>query len=222
MIMTNDLQFFQQHWNRFYQLNQRRCGDCILLPYCTPSPNTSLDDLHHNWIDTDALGWLRGLWPYWHDLKLTTTFITIIIHLLRPVRSINVPVSDSFNLPLAKSQIFITRSAAPVANHSLPGSTAAHRTHPKWPEMTRYNFHGACHFGFGMVGAFFGINWRFDVMLDVCEGFEATGTRLFCGSYGWTAVWGSSIWTASTSVDDSICCFCRVAFAFFTRSNTSP
>jgi hypothetical protein len=47
----------------------------------------------------------------------------------------------------------MTLSAEPVANHSLPGSTATQRTHPKWPDITRYNFHGACHFGFGMVGA---------------------------------------------------------------------
>jgi len=51
----------------------------------------------------------------------------------------------------------MTLSAEPVANHSLPGSTATQRTHPKWPDITRYNFHGACHFGFGMAVARRGI-----------------------------------------------------------------
>lgn len=51
----------------------------------------------------------------------------------------------------------MTLSAEPVANHSFPGSTATQRTHPKWPDITRYNFHGACHFGFGMAGARRGI-----------------------------------------------------------------
>ena len=48
------------------------------------------------------------------------------------------------------------RSLDPEANHSLPGSTARHRTHPVWPEMTRYNFHGACHSGLGIAIGFLG------------------------------------------------------------------
>ena len=34
------------------------------------------------------------------------------------------PVRESLSLPEARSHILITRSAAPVTNHSLPGSTA--------------------------------------------------------------------------------------------------
>jgi hypothetical protein len=62
----------------------------------------------------------------------------------------------------------ITRSAAPVTNHSLPGSTSTQRTQPKCPLMTykkyhynednfsrflltRINFHGACHCGLGIT-----------------------------------------------------------------------
>lgn len=43
----------------------------------------------------------------------------------------------------------MVRSPAPLANHSLPGSTARLRTHPRWPEITRISFQGACHSGFG-------------------------------------------------------------------------
>ena len=39
------------------------------------------------------------------------------------------PVRVSFSCPVARSQIFIVRSADPVTNHSLPGSTATERTH---------------------------------------------------------------------------------------------
>ena len=70
------------------------------------------------------------------------TFIRLVQHFKK--RKTHV----SFKVPEAKSQIFIVRSAEPVMNHSLPGSTATERTHPKWPLMTRINFHGACHFGF--------------------------------------------------------------------------
>lgn len=31
---------------------------------------------------------------------------------------------------------------------------AQHRTQPRWPLITLYNFHGACHFGFAIEGAF--------------------------------------------------------------------
>lgn len=44
----------------------------------------------------------------------------------RPLTVLTWPVSDKRSLPLAKSQILITLSAEPVANHSLPGSTATH------------------------------------------------------------------------------------------------
>lgn len=57
------------------------------------------------------------------------------------------PVNDNLSAPDAKSQILITRSPAPVANHVFPGSTATLRTHPKWPEMTRTSFHGGWYVG---------------------------------------------------------------------------
>lgn len=41
------------------------------------------------------------------------------------------------------------RSAEPVTNQSFVGSTATARTQPRWPEMTRLSFHGACHLGLG-------------------------------------------------------------------------
>ena len=41
----------------------------------------------------------------------------------------------------------IVLSPEPVANHSLLGSTAMHRTHPRCPEITRISFQGGCHFG---------------------------------------------------------------------------
>mmetsp|Transcript_43860 Transcript_43860/g.138848 ORF Transcript_43860/g.138848 Transcript_43860/m.138848 type:complete len:590 (-) Transcript_43860:160-1929(-) len=59
------------------------------------------------------------------------------------------PVSVSFSVPDARSQTLIVRSAEPVAYHWLVGSTATQRTQPRWPEMTRISFHGACHSGFG-------------------------------------------------------------------------
>ena len=34
-----------------------------------------------------------------------------------------------------------------MANHSLLGSTAMHRTHPRCPEITHISFQGGCHFG---------------------------------------------------------------------------
>lgn len=39
------------------------------------------------------------------------------------------PVSVTFSCPVAKFQTLMVRSAEPVANHSLPGSTARDRTH---------------------------------------------------------------------------------------------
>lgn len=39
------------------------------------------------------------------------------------------PVSVTFSCPVARSQTLMVRSAEPVANHSLPGSTARDRTH---------------------------------------------------------------------------------------------
>ena len=41
------------------------------------------------------------------------------------------PVKDNLSFPEARSQILITRSAEPVQNHSLPGSTAT------WMPSTR-------------------------------------------------------------------------------------
>ena len=49
------------------------------------------------------------------------------------------------------ARTLIVRSAEPVTNHSLVGSTAMHRTQPRWPEITRIIFHGACHSGFGRL-----------------------------------------------------------------------
>ncbi len=59
------------------------------------------------------------------------------------------PVRVSFKLPEARSHTLMVRSALPVANHSLLTSIAIQRTHPKWPAITRDNFHGACHSGTG-------------------------------------------------------------------------
>src|SRR3954467_15504482 len=57
------------------------------------------------------------------------------------------PVSVTRSCPDAKSQILIVLSPAPLANHSLFGSTASARPHPKCPEITRISFHGACQSG---------------------------------------------------------------------------
>lgn len=53
----------------------------------------------------------------------------------------------SRNAPVARFQILIVRSPAPLANHWLFGSTAKARTHPRCPEITRISFQGACHSG---------------------------------------------------------------------------
>jgi hypothetical protein len=63
------------------------------------------------------------------------------------------PVRVTFSVPDARSHTLMVRSADPVTNHSLPGSTAAHRTHPRCPEMTRISFQGACHLGLGTLAA---------------------------------------------------------------------
>lgn len=57
------------------------------------------------------------------------------------------PVNDNFSSPDARSQILMTRSPAPVANHWLPGSTATLLTQPKCPEITRISFHGGWYVG---------------------------------------------------------------------------
>lgn len=57
------------------------------------------------------------------------------------------PVRESLSAPDARSQILMTRSPAPVANHWLPGSTATLRTQPRWPEMTRTSFHWGWYVG---------------------------------------------------------------------------
>jgi hypothetical protein len=49
----------------------------------------------------------------------------------RPLTVLICPVRLSFSSPLAKFQILITLSPAPVANHWFPGSTATLRTHPR-------------------------------------------------------------------------------------------
>src|ERR1700733_6133627 len=68
------------------------------------------------------------------------------------------PVSVSRKLPEAKPHILIVLSPAPLANHSLPGSTARALTQPKCPEITRMSFHGACHSGLGCC--MFGLRTR--------------------------------------------------------------
>eukprot|EP00418_Pyrodinium_bahamense_P050532 CAMPEP_0179165926 /NCGR_PEP_ID=MMETSP0796-20121207/81504_1 /TAXON_ID=73915 /ORGANISM="Pyrodinium bahamense, Strain pbaha01" /LENGTH=145 /DNA_ID=CAMNT_0020868497 /DNA_START=788 /DNA_END=1226 /DNA_ORIENTATION=+ len=62
------------------------------------------------------------------------------------------PVSESFSVPLARSQILISRSFPEDANHSFVGSTATQRTQPSWPESTRISFQGGCHVGLGTSG----------------------------------------------------------------------
>jgi hypothetical protein len=57
------------------------------------------------------------------------------------------PVSVNLRLPLARSQILTVLSPAPVQNHWFLGSTATARTHPKWPDITRISFQGACQTG---------------------------------------------------------------------------
>lgn len=51
------------------------------------------------------------------------------------------------------SLTLMVRSAEPVTNQSLVGSTATVRTQPRWPAMTRLSFQGACHFGVGTCAA---------------------------------------------------------------------
>mmetsp|Transcript_9485 Transcript_9485/g.19646 ORF Transcript_9485/g.19646 Transcript_9485/m.19646 type:complete len:215 (-) Transcript_9485:279-923(-) len=67
----------------------------------------------------------------------------------RPVTCSICPVRVSLSWPEARSQILMVRSALPVQNHSLLGSTAIERTQPKCPEITRYSFQGACQSGLG-------------------------------------------------------------------------
>src|SRR5436190_21974327 len=57
------------------------------------------------------------------------------------------PVRVSRRFPDARSQILIVLSPAPLANHSLPGSTVRALTQPRCPDITRISFHGACHSG---------------------------------------------------------------------------
>ena len=51
-----------------------------------------------------------------------------LLETARPLTTETWPVRETLSLPLAKSQILITLSAAPVANHSFPGSIAQQRT----------------------------------------------------------------------------------------------
>ncbi len=84
------------------------------------------------------------------------------------------PVSVSFREPEARSQILIVRSPAPLANHSFPGSTARALTQPRWPDITRMSFQGACHSGLGC--------WMFCMRTKLDEGkFRcAVGPFAFC------------------------------------------
>ena len=65
---------------------------------------------------------------------------------------------------------FIIRSEPPVANHSLLGSTSTALTHPVCPEITRYNFQGACHLGLRSKLALEGSNERTPVSCDLFIG----------------------------------------------------
>lgn len=87
----------------------------------------------------------------------------------RPRIALMCPVSVSLRPPsapaphLARSQTFIVRSAPPVTNHSLAGSNAQHRTHPRCPLTTLASFQGACHAG---TGTFFGARRKGTTDLD--------------------------------------------------------
>ena len=61
------------------------------------------------------------------------------------------PVSVTLSTPEARSHTLIVRSAAPVTNHSLAGSTASDRTQPRCPLMTRISRQGACQAGTGTL-----------------------------------------------------------------------
>lgn len=74
------------------------------------------------------------------------------------------------------SDTLIIRSAPPVTNHSLLGSTSTARTQPVWPEITRYSFHGACHFGFNTT---FGRDGSIARMLLSSSRVESSATA-FC------------------------------------------
>ena len=55
------------------------------------------------------------------------------------------PVSVSRSCPVARSQILIVRSAEPVTNHSLPASTARHRTGLRGARTPRHRRAGLLH-----------------------------------------------------------------------------
>lgn len=80
------------------------------------------------------------------------------------------PVKLSLSSPLARSQILITRSPAPVANHLFPGSTATLRTQPRWPDMTRASFH--CGWYVGLTVRVVLCSWRAWVSVEGLENVE--------------------------------------------------
>mmetsp|Transcript_72065 Transcript_72065/g.208726 ORF Transcript_72065/g.208726 Transcript_72065/m.208726 type:complete len:215 (+) Transcript_72065:809-1453(+) len=97
----------------------------------------------------------------------------------RPRTVLTWPVSDNFNVPLAKSQILINLSLPDEANHSFVGSTATVLTQPSWPDKTRINFHGGCQTGFG-------ISWRFvrNATCTVVDGSPEGGLIASIGTTG--------------------------------------
>lgn len=64
------------------------------------------------------------------------------------------PVMDNLSSPVARFQILMILSPAPVANHSFPGSTATARTHPRWPDRTLCSFHCGWKSGFTARASF--------------------------------------------------------------------
>lgn len=75
---------------------------------------------------------------------------TCLVHTLSP-KLFWVTVTDSLLhfTSYGMRPTLMVRSADPVQNHSLAGSTATERTQPRWPDTTRYSFQGACHTGRG-------------------------------------------------------------------------
>ena len=68
-----------------------------------------------------------------------------LLETARPLTTETWPVRETLSLPLAKSQILITLSAAPVANHSFPGSIAQQRTFEQrheGPRQEEQSVHG--------------------------------------------------------------------------------
>ena len=90
------------------------------------------------------------------------------------------PVNESLSSPDARSQILITRSPAPVANHLFPGSTATLRTQPRCPEMTRMSFHGGWYVGLIVRVVLWSWSARVRLLLDVKVDGWGAGVLSIC------------------------------------------